>query len=89
MLLVLSMNLTSNATVILMIKMFNFCQNLGVLYHQSIGYHPATLAKVFNNLLYLGFYMFLTTKFTVTVFRILLVIKLNMSQVEVNINYNS
>ena len=54
-------------------------QNLGILYRLVIGYQPAVLAMLFNDLLYLGFYMFLATNFTVTVFRILLVVKVDIS----------
>ena len=72
MLLVLSMNITSNATVTS--AQYQQCpelclQNAGVLYRLTLGPQPALLARLTNCGLYLGFYMFLATNCCITVFR--------------------
>ena len=72
MLLVLSMNITSNATVTS--APYQQCpevclQNAGVLYRLTLGPQPALLARLTNCGLYLGFYMFLATNCCITVFR--------------------
>ena len=74
MLLVLSMNITSNATVtsapLPAVSGPELClQNAGVLYRLTLGPQPALLARLTNCGLYLGFYMFLATNCCITVFR--------------------
>ena len=82
MLLVISMNITSNSTVQEAAEAENgndlesaHFQNLGVLYRLTIGCQHPLLARLNNDCLYTGFYMFLTTNCCITIFRILLVIK--------------
>ena len=50
-------------------------QNIGVLYRLIIGCQHPLMARLNNDCLYTGFYMFLTTNCCITIFRILLVIK--------------
>ena len=52
-----------------------YFQNIGVLYRLIIGCQHPLLARLNNDCLYMGFYMFLTTNCCITIFRILLVIK--------------
>ena len=80
MLLVISMNITSNSTVngtaegdIVLSSVH--IQNIGVLYRLIIGCQHPLMARLNNDCLYTGFYMFLTTNCCITIFRILLVIK--------------
>ena len=56
---------------------FRMCafQNIGVLYRLIIGCQHPLMARLNNDCLYTGFYMFLTTNCCITIFRILLVIK--------------
>ena len=81
MLLVISMNITSNSTVqgdddcITSDSEWVQFQNIGVLYRLIIGCQTPLLARLNNDCLYMGFYMFLTTNCCITIFRILLVIK--------------
>ena len=56
-------------------KLKLYTQNIGVLYRLTIGFQHPLVARLTNDCLYLGFFMFLATICFITIFRILLVIK--------------